>query len=173
MFQKVNIRATLTAAFIAALLFCIPAFIYISKASYRASWLLYLGSFLFFATIWIHTMIDSNKRKDNESTVVLVFASHMATIAGIILCCLGCFIMLLILVPGYLQPGVPGKVLTGEPANTLVDKTGGLSIYVFMAATIINFAVGSFTGIILPFYMKRNQARDKRRPTPLHQHGKR
>jgi amino acid transporter len=171
MLQKVNIRATIITALIAAVLFCVPAAIYISKASYRATWLLYLGSFLFFITIWVHTMMDSHRRKDNESTVALVFASHVATIAGIVLCCITCFILLTLMVPGYLQPGTPGKVLTGEPANSLVDKTDGLSFDIFFAATFINFSVGSFTGIVLPFALKRNQTRDRRRPTPFHHKG--
>lgn len=171
MLQKVNIRATIITAIIAALVFCVPASIYISRASYRDTWLLYLGSFLFFITIWVHTMMDSLRRKNNESTVALIFASHMATIAGIILSCLACFILLTVMVPGYLQPGMADKVLTGEPANTIIDKTDGMSLDIFMAATIINFSVGSFAGIVLPFYMKRNQTRDRRRPTPFHNKG--
>lgn len=171
MLEKVNIRATIIAAIIGAVVFCIPVTIYISQATYRATWLLYLGSFLFFIVMWVHTMLDSLHRKNNESTVALVFASHMATIAGIILSCLICFLLLVIMVPGYLQPGTAGKVLTGEPANTLIDKTNGMSLDIFMAATIINFSVGSFAGIVLPFYMKRNQTRDRRRPTPFHNKG--
>lgn len=171
MLQKINIRATIISAILAAIVFCVPASIYINRASYRDTWLLYLGSFLFFVVIWVHTMIDSSRRKHNESTVAMVFASHVVTIAGIILSCLACFILLLLMVPGYLQPGTPEKILTGEPANSLIDKTDGLSFDIFFAATFINFSVGSFTGIVLPFALKRNQARDKRKPTPFHQQG--
>ena len=171
MLQKVNIRSTIIAAILGAIVFCVPVAIYISQATYRSTWLLYLGSFLFFIVMWVHTMLDSQNRKNNESTVALVFASHMATIAGIVLSCLVCFLLLVIMVPGYLQPGEADKVLTGEPANTIIDKTDGMSLDIFMAATIINFSVGSFAGIVLPFYMKRNQTRDKRSPTPFHNKG--
>jgi hypothetical protein len=153
----------------AAVIFCIPVYLYIYSASYRQSWLLYLGSFLFMTVMWIHTILESRKRKDDESTVALVFASHMATVAGILFSVLLCLLMLIIFVPGYLQPGITDKVLSGQPANTIHDKTGGLSFNIFMVATIINFSVGSFTGIILPFYLKRNQTKDSRTPTPLHQ----
>jgi hypothetical protein len=171
MFQKVNIRATIIAAITGAIMFCVPVAIYISQATYRATWLLYLGSFLFFIVMWVHTMLDSKHRRNNESTVALVFASHTATIAGIILSCIICFLLLVMMVPGYLHPGEADKVLTGEPANTIIDKTDGLSFDIFFAATFINFSVGSFTGIVLPFYMKRNQTRDRRKPTPFHQEG--
>ena len=171
MLKKINLRSTLISGLIAAILFCILVFFHIRSANYKNSWLLYFGSFLFMIVIWIHTMQDSKKRRNNESTVALVFASHMATLAGIIISCGICLLMLIILVPGYLDQGTAGKILTQAPANTVYDKTHGLSLQIFLSATLINFSVGSFCGIVLPFYLKRNQTRDLKEPTPLHQHG--
>ncbi|HEX6192226.1 MAG TPA: hypothetical protein VFZ42_07675 [Chitinophagaceae bacterium] len=173
MFKKVDIKATLIFGSLAAVVFCIPIFFFIQLAEYRGAWLLYLGSFFFMAVVSYHIFRDSKKRGDNESTVALVFNSHMVTIAGIIVACILCFIILSLAVPGYLGKGMADKVLTGEPANSLKDKTDGLSLDVFMAATIINFSVGSFVSIIFPFYIKRNQTRDRREPKPLHQKGRR
>lgn len=170
MFKKLNIRATLISGIIAGVLFCIPALIYIRSANYEKSWLLYMGSFLFMITVWIHTMIESKKRGDNESTIALVFASHSATMVGIVVSCILCFILLSLFVPGYLSSSHP-KTLIEEPANIIHDKTEGLSFSVFMAATAINFSVGSFTAIVLPFMLKKNQTRDPRVPTPLHNRG--
>jgi hypothetical protein len=171
MLKKLNIKLTLISGAIAAILFIIPVYIYIRRADYQQSWLLYLGSIMFMIAMWVHTIRDSKQRGNNESTVALVFASHMATIAGIIFSCLLSFLLLLVFIPGYVQPGDTGKTLVEEPANTIHDKTDGLSFNIFMAATVINFSVGSFTGIILPFYLKRNQTRDNKAPTPLHQRG--
>lgn len=171
MFKKVNWFLTLIAATTAAVVFSIPVFFYLYDATYRESWLLFLGNFLFLVVIWIHTLRDNKKRSQNESTVSMVFASHMATISGVLISCLLCFLLLIFLVPGYLDSGMAGKTLTDEPANIIHDKTGGLSFEVFLSATVINFSVGSFAGIILPFYSKRNQTRDSREPTPLHQRG--
>lgn len=64
------------------------------------------------------------------------------------------------MVPGWLPGGSPEKVLTGEPVNTIHDKTEGLSIDVFVAATLINFAVGCFAGLLFVFTTKRNQTLD-------------
>ena len=171
MWKKLNLRATLIAGALAAFLFSIPAFFYIRSSNYNLTGLLYVGSFLFMAVIAIHTLRDNKKRAENESTVALVFNSHMATITGVIISCILCLIMLVFMVPGYLEPGMADKVLTNEPANTIKDKTDGLSFDVLLAAALINFSVGSFVGIILPFYSKRNQTRDSREPTPLHQEG--
>lgn len=171
LFRKVNWRSTITSACMAAILFSIPAGIYIYSATYRSSWLLYLGCFLFFAVIWVHTLRESRKKANNESTVALIFSSHVTTLCGIVLSCIICFLLLIILVPGYLAPGMAGKVMTGEPVNVVADKTGGMSFQLFMAATMINFSVGSFTSIILPFAVKQNQKRDNRDPAPLHQRG--
>jgi hypothetical protein len=170
MLKKLNKKATLITGIIAGILFCIPAFIYIRSANYENTWMLYMGSFLFMIAVWIHTMIESKRRDDNESTVALMFASHMGTMVGIVVSCILCFLLLSLFVPGYLSSSHP-KTLVEEPANIIHDKTDGLSFNVFMAATVVNFSVGSFTAIVLPFMLKKNQTRDPRVPTPLHNRG--
>lgn len=173
LFRKVNLLSTLVSGSVAGVSFCIPVFFYIKYAVYRDSWLLYLGSFLFFIVIWVHTLRESRKRSHSESTVALIFASHVATITGIAIACALSFLLLWTMVPGYLTRSVPGKLLTGEPTNTILDKTNGLSFQVFLAATFVNFSVGSFSSIIVPFAAKRNQKEDPKDPAPLHQHGTR
>jgi hypothetical protein len=170
MFRKVNFRLSLLSASFAALLFCIPVFFYIQSANYKSSWLLYLGSFAFMTVIWIHTMIDSKQRGNNESTVALIFASEVTTVIGILLTVVLCLLMMLLYVPGYFGSSSTEVVLRDTPANTIKDKTNGLSFELFTAATLINFFVGSFAGVILPFYMKRPQTQDPKEPTPLHHH---
>jgi hypothetical protein len=170
MLKKVNVRRTLIASLAASLLFAISVIFYIHFNTYRQTWLLYLGSFLFFVVIWIHTIRESKLRTQSESTVALAFVSHVATLSGIFLSCIWCFIILSLMVKGYLHSGNAAHPMTDEPANVIKDKTDGLSFQVFFAATIINFSVGSFTGIVLPFYTKRNQTRDNEAPTPLHQY---
>jgi hypothetical protein len=172
MFSKVNWRSTIIAGAIAALLYCITAFIYIQQADYTQSWILFLGAGLFFFTMAIHTVKESRKRGGNESTVALVFESHVTTIVGIILSSVICFILLSILVPGYLEPGITDKVLANEPRDSIADKTNGLSFNVFIGATVLCFSGGSIAGITIPFYAKRNQTKDNREPVPLHQHGR-
>jgi hypothetical protein len=171
MLRKVNLYRTIVSGVIAALAFVIPVYLFIRDNTYINSWLLYVGSFLFMVVIWVHTMQENRKRREKESTVALVFISHMATIAGIIFSVLLSFILLSILVPGYFDHGNADQLMRQEPANVIKDKTDGLSFQVFFAATVINFSAGSFVGIILPFYAKRNQTRDPKDPSPFHHYG--
>ena len=169
MFRKIMWQPTIINALIAAAIFCIPAGIYIYKADYTASWLLYLGSALFFFTIAFHTYLDSKKRGGDESTVALVFASHITTLAGVLISTIACFLMLTFLIPGFMEHHTADKILENAPPNTIKGNTNGLSMYVFIAATIINFTGGSFASITIPFYAKRNQTKDNRQPVPFQQ----
>src|SRR4030095_6452375 len=160
MFRKINLYRTIVSGLIAGVTFSVPAFFFIRDNRYSDSWLLYLGSFLFLVVIWVHTIRENKKRSETESTLALAFLSHVTTITGIIFSVIFSFILLSLLVPGYLGVGNAGQLFRGEPVNVIKDKTDGLSFEVFFAATVINFAVGSFTGIILPFYSKPTQAKD-------------
>ena len=171
MFRKVNFFRTFMSAVIAAMVFIVPVYFFIRDGLYGESWLLYFGSFLFLVVIWIHTLRENKIRGENESTVAMVFNSQMATIAGIILASIFSFILLSIMVPGYLASGLPARSLVGEPANVIKDKTDGLSFEVFFAATVINFSVGSFTSIILSFYSTRNQIDGTKDSSPMHNYG--
>ena len=169
MFKKIDWVSTFKWASFGALLFCVPAFIYIIHADYTLSWILFLGSVLFLFVNAFHNVVESKKRGGDESTIALVFAAHVTTIAGILLACLVCFILLVILVPGYLEAAPAEKLLTKEPASMVMDKTNGLSFNLFISATVLNFAGGSIAGITVPFYAKRNQTKDNKEPVPLQQ----
>lgn len=171
MIKKMNLVSSFTYGAIAAVLACIPIFFYIRDASYTQSWLIYVGSFFFAIVIAIHTLRENKKRGGNESTVFMVAESHVTTLIGVVIACIICFLLLTALVPGYLSEGPAGKVMTDAPANSQEDKTNGLSFKVFMGAILFNFSMGSFVGIVFPFYSKRNQKKDSREPAPLHQKG--
>lgn len=167
MFKKVNFVHAFTYGAIGATLFSIPVFIFIRQAVYTNSWLLFLGSVLYFGVIALATYRESKLRGGNESTVALVFMAQVTIVIGILISVLFCFILMVLLVPGYLTPGDTATSLDLQPPNSIFDKTNGLSFKVFMAATAINFAGGSIAGITIPFYAKRNQTKDSREPTPL------
>lgn len=173
LFRKVDWKPTVKFAAVAALLFCVAVFIYIYRASYADTWIIYVGSFAFLAVMYTHNLYDSKQRGHNESTVTMVFNSHLTTIIGIVMCVVVSFLLLVIFVPGYPAMNGPQDNLSNEPANTIQDRTDGLSFNIFMAATVINFSVGSFCGIIIPFTAKRNQTKDQKDPAPLHQTGTR
>lgn len=100
----------------------------------------------------------------------LIFVAEVTTIVGIILACCICFLLLVILIPGYLQAAPAPKLLINEPATTVMDKTNGLSFNLFVAAAVLNFAGGSIVGITVPFYAKRNKAK-KNNPFHFNKNG--
>lgn len=169
MFKKINWSSTLITASIAATLYCVPALAYIVMADYTQSWILFLGAGLFFFTMAYHTYSESTRRGGNESTVALVFDSHVTTVVAIIISCIVCFILLSFLIPGYLSAGDAGKALVNEPPNDQQGKADSLGFKVFVGATILCFAGGSIAGITVPFYAKRNQTKDNKEPVPLKQ----
>lgn len=171
MLKKLNLYSCFGYGALAAFITCIPVFFYIRDASYRASWLLYVGAFFFALIISIHVLRTNKKRGGNESTVFMVFESHVTVIIGVFIACLLCFLLLIIFVPGYLGEGPAGKIMMGTPASSVTDKTNGLSFEGFMGTILFNFSMGSFVSIIFPFYSKRNQTKDSREPAPLHQKG--
>ena len=169
MFRKVDWPHSLTIGGIAGLLFCIPTFFFIYRASYNDSWLLYLGSMLFFAMIVMGVLVFSKKRGGNESTVSMVFESHMTTLVGVFTALIISLVMLMVMVPGFFHAGMAGKQLTDSPANTIHDKTNGLDFKVIVLSILGNFCFGSFASIVFPFSAKRNQTKDGRDPAPLQQ----
>jgi hypothetical protein len=173
LFRKIDWKPTLISAAVAAICFAIAVGIFIYWSRYDQTWILYLGSFAFLIVMFYHIIHDSKLRGNNESTVALVFSSHVATIIGVILATALSFILLAIFVPGYIGSGSADVQQQGEPANVLKDNTDGLAFQIFLAATVINFSVGSFCGIIVPFTIKKNQMRDSKDPAPLHQGGSR
>lgn len=169
MFRKIDWHSTVIWAAVAAFIWTVPAFIYTRQGDYSQSWLLYLGTGLFFFTMALYTVRESFKRGGNESTVALVFASHVTTIVAILMCCVVVLLLLATLVPGYFSQGQADKILVDEPPQILNDRTHGLSFHLFVSATLLNFFGGSIAGVTIPFYAKRNQSKDNREPVPLQQ----
>ena len=136
-------------------------------ADYTASWILYVGSLLFFFTIAITTVKASKIRGGDESTGGLVFASLVTTIVGVLLSVLFCFILLMIIDSGFILSGPTSKVLKDAPSTTIHSKTGGLAPELFAAATLLCFFNGAIVSVILPLYVKRTQTKDDKDPTPF------
>jgi predicted ABC-type exoprotein transport system permease subunit len=161
MFKNIHWRQYLPYAIAAAVVYCIPVILYLQRANFTQAWLLYLGNFLFLLAIIFFLFSFNRKRKENAATTSMVAAGHITVVAGIVLACLLSFILLLLFVPGYLHSGTTEKVLSQAPANTVRDKTEGLSFMLFANAIIGNLCVGSASSIIFPFTLKRDQTKEK------------
>ncbi|MEO5943648.1 MAG: hypothetical protein ABIP30_07005 [Ferruginibacter sp.] len=154
MFKKMNWRNIFPAATIAALFFCFFAFLFIQQAEYSSTWLLYLGSICFFFSITAFSIFRKAEKRNDETTTTPIFEGLVTTGTGIIISCLIVFILLLILMPGFIESVPATHVLQGEPAAGIAGKTNGLVFKVFFAATLLNFFGGSIASIIMAFYIK-------------------
>jgi Na+/proline symporter len=144
-----------------AVVYSVPVAIFLSSPEYSQTWLLYLGNLLFLFVIVTFMFRFNRKRSENASTLAMLTAGHITTVMGIVAAVILAFLLLVILVPGYLSSGTTDKVLTGEPANTVYDKTRGMSFMVFATAIIGNLSAGSFVSIVFPFALKADQTRER------------
>ncbi len=146
---------------LAAIAYSITGYIFIQKAIYTESWVLYVGNFLFMFVIGCFLFYLSGKKDNNLSTLSLIAAGEKTVIIGIIVAGLLSFILLLIMVHGLFGTGIPGKVMTDKPANTITDRTNGLDFMLITNSLIGNFVTGSFVSLILSASLKRNQKTEK------------
>jgi hypothetical protein len=156
-----NLKPYLLFSILGAVVYSIPVIIFLSNPQFTQGWLLYLGNLLFLFAIAGFLFNFNKKRSENASTLAMLAAGEITTVMGMVISCVLAFILLAIMVPGYLTPGIPDKVLTGEPANTVLDKTRGLSFMIFSTAIVGNIAVGSFVSAIFPFALKADQTRER------------
>jgi len=152
MFKKINWKYTVASAFIAAVLFCICAVVYIRIADYTASWILYVGSLLFFFTMAVITVRRHTKTGVSENKLERAFASLLTSVTRIIISVIFCFILLLIMDNGFLLPEHATKILQDAPPATIQSTNGGLVFKVFFATTVLCLFGGSIAGVTLPFY---------------------
>ena len=155
MLRLVKWHMCLRWAVIPAVIFSIAVFFYIDKADYSLSWILFLGSILFFFCIAIFTVVAGNKKGMGDTIGSLVFASYLTTVFAILLCLAGCIILLYFMEPGFISTGPVNKLLKNEPPAAIIDKTNGMVFNIFMTAVVVNFSGGSLVGILIPFYVTK------------------
>jgi predicted acyltransferase len=164
MFKNPFFKVSLLFGLMAAIAYSIAAFVFIQKAVYTESWILYVGNFAFMTVIACFLFYVSRLKDNNSTTLSLIGAGEKTVIIGMAAAALLSFILLLILVHGLLGTGTPSKVITDKPANTVTDRTNGLDFMLIMNSLIGNFVTGSFVSIMLPASLKRNQKTEKGSP---------
>lgn len=144
-------------AFSGAIAYGFAAFYFIHQAQYSDTWVLYVGNFLFMAVIVGFLFYLSRKMEAGMKSLPLIKAGISTTILGIIFSVLISSILLLILVHGLTGRGVPGRVMTGKPANTIHDRTNGLDFMVLINSIIGNFVTGAFVSVIFAASLFKNK----------------
>lgn len=162
MFKKEYLSSYLIYGFLAAVLFCVPMFIFVSSESFSKTWWLYVGNVLFLFGI-VFFMIRFNKKKgEDTSTQTMVAAGHITTVTGIAISIVAAIVALLIFVPDLFSSGQSDKVLENAPAGTGTGKTHGMIFMMFMNAVIGNLVAGSVPSILLSYTAKKDQTKDRK-----------
>lgn len=162
MFRNLNIRKYIFNSSVAAIVYGIAAFIFVYRATYVDTWILYVGNSAFMVAIAYFMFQFNHRREGNASATSMVIAGHVTTVIGTILATLLGLLLLIIMVPGFFEAGDAGRVLQDEPANMPQGNTDGLGFIVVANAIFGNASMGSFVSLILAFTLKRNQARESR-----------
>lgn len=141
----------------AAIVYAIAGFIFIQKAIYTESWVLYVGNFMFMIIIGCFLFYFSRTKVNKATSLSLMVSGEKTVIIGVVASCLLSLALLVIMIHGLLGPGTPGKVMLDKPANTIKDKTNGLDFMIIVNSLVGNFVTGSFVSIMLPGSLVKNR----------------
>ena len=159
LYNRQHLREYLKFGLLAAIAFIIPVLLFFFFMDYNQVWILYSGSFLFIFVILWYVIILSNRRPEYKSTWMMIIASHLAVLTGIIFSVIFSLILCFIFIPDFLSGKSP-NVLTDAPVG-LNKNNWSLLMLLFLCATIENFGAGGFIGILGPYVFKKNQTADK------------
>jgi hypothetical protein len=150
------IKQVLLYAAAAAVVYAIAATVYIKDMSYSASWILYVGNFLFAAVIGIFIAWFYKKHEENISSVTLVSIGAKTAVAGIVIACIICFLLLFILVPGVFKSGSGSTIYLQHSPAQFEGKNQGFASILFFNAILGNAGTSFFISLLVPFSVMKN-----------------
>jgi len=140
----------------AAVLFSITAFIYIRKAAYDETYVLYVGNFLFAGVIGFFIVWYYKKHERNVKTVRLILNGHIVAFFGIIAACLLVLLLSVIFTPSMHTALNDGKsVLKGAP-GWFSGSNFGMQEILYLDAIFGNAGASLLTSLLLPFSVMKN-----------------
>lgn len=145
----------------AAVCYAIAVAVFIEKAKYADTWVLYVGNFVFMAVIVGFLFYISSLANFNSATIPLMASAEKTVLIGVFFSCILSFVLLCILVPHILGQGPPSTAMSGNPVNRTTNQTNGLVFMIFINGIIGNIVTGSFVSILFPVSIKRNQKTEK------------
>lgn len=157
MFTKNQILSYLKYSIVAGVLYLISVGIFLWLDSYTQTYILYIGNMVFAAVLVVFILNFNRKRDKNASTKMMIAAGHITTVMGVLLSCIGVFILLAIMKPsGYMAVSHTASELS-KPAPALMENSHALMFVLFMDAVFGNVAGGSFVSFLLSNTAKRDQ----------------
>lgn len=160
-FNKKHLTEYLFFGGMAALLYLIPLFFYLTNNRYENSYYLYIGNALFFLVIFYYNMRLLYRPYDKSRAVSMLMSGHLTTICGVILSVVAATLLMVAFQPGLFTPKPSDAILSNTPANAEVSRSSGWLFMIYINAIICNFGAGALISIMVSYAGKRNQTRDK------------
>lgn len=149
-------------AIASALLYTATSWIYIYKGDFNDSWILYLGNFLFGATMFAFVFYFYRRFVKTRSISKMVIAAHLTSIIGIVIACLLAALGLMFFSPDvFAAKNTAVDDLVASPAQMQPDRNDGLVMILYVNAIVGNAGMGFLVGLIFPFAIMRNQKGNK------------
>lgn len=159
LYNRAHLLEYLKYGILAALAFSIPVLVFFLYSDYNQLGIIYLGSIFFMFVIMAYSVKLSSRRPEYRSTWMMIAASHMAVLTGILFSVLMSVVLCFFFVPGFLS-GNSDEVLADAPSG-LNNQNWGLISFLLICATVLNFGAGGFMGVLGPYVFKKNQMKDK------------
>jgi hypothetical protein len=167
-FNRQHVREYFTNGFLAAVLYVIPVFLFLSQKKYEDFYYLYAGTGLFMFTIFFYALRLVNRPYDSKRAVSMLIAGNLATIAGVIISIILVIIGFFFYFPELFSVTPTSSLLQGAPSTIQPARPSGLLFMILILTIFGNTAVGSFVSVVTAYVGKKNQTRDK--PASLEQH---
>jgi hypothetical protein len=162
-------RQLLVFGFIASVLYSIAVYFYIRKMSYEETFILYVGNFLFAAVIGFFVGWFYRHHERKIGTIDLIVSGAKTAVAGIIMACIICVLMILVLAPDLFHRAGNTVALRDSPGQ-FDGKNGGFGKILFLNAILGNAGASFFISLLIPFSVMKNLYPDEKESKPLN-HG--
>jgi len=146
--------------FLAALLYSVPAAIFLFNTSYQNIWILYIGNILFCAMVLWALIHFNHKVKDEASLPSLFMVGLKITLFGLIIASIFCFILLAVKYFGFnVHPAAmpENSVLDQSPSQAGHERSGELLSTLFTNTVVINAVLGGLVSALGASVAKKNQ----------------
>ena len=155
MLKNYPLKSFVKYSLLAAILYLIPATIFILHTKFSGIWLLYLGNMLFLIAMFGFMITYRPPTDKNTSKMYMLGSGHIVMAMGVIISLILVTIIVLVLKPAFYPESVVRNITDAPPS------TNGLTFSLYMDAIFGNVSAGSFASIIMSY-----GSRSKYRQTP-------
>jgi hypothetical protein len=160
-FNRRHIREYFSYGFLAALLYIIPVFLFLSHKKYEDFYYIYIGIGLFMFTIFFYALRLVNRPYDSKRAVSMLIAGNLATLAGVLFSSLMVIGSFFFFFPDMFSLTPTDSLIHDAPSTIKPERPSGLLFMMMILTVFANTSVGSFVSVITAYVGKKNQTRDK------------